>query len=149
MKALVQRVNRASVEVDGKSISEIGRGLLVFVGVFHNDTESDSEYLVSKIINLRIFPDRLGKFDRSILDINGELLLVSQFTLCADTMKGRRPSFLKAAEPTKAHELFEYTFGLFSHTGLKVETGEFQAHMQVFLNNDGPVTIIIDSNQKD
>ncbi len=148
MKALVQRVNQASVEVDGENISQIRRGLLVFVGVSRSDTESDSEYLVSKILNLRIFPDRLGKFDRSILDINGELLLVSQFTLCADTRKGRRPSFLNAAEPTKAGELFEYTFGLFSHTGLKVETGAFQAHMQVFLNNDGPVTIIIDSNQK-
>ncbi len=146
MKALIQRVNQASVEVDGGNVGEIGRGLLVFVGVSQSDTELDSEYLVSKIVNLRIFPDDLGKFDRSILDINGELLVVSQFTLYADTSKGRRPSFLKAAEPAKASKLFEYTFRLFTDTGLKVETGKFQAHMQVFLNNDGPVTIIIDSS---
>jgi D-tyrosyl-tRNA(Tyr) deacylase len=126
----------------------IGRGLVVFLGVADGDTERDAQYLMQKIINLRIFADAAEKFNLSALDINGELLLVSQFTLLADTRKGRRPSFVEAAPPAQAEALFNYSVGLARDSGLKVATGRFQQSMQVEIHNDGPVTIMLDSRDK-
>ena len=148
MKALLQRVTGASVSVAGEVVGRIGRGLVVFVGVANEDTAKDAQYLAQKIVNLRIFADEEGKFNLSALDIKGELLLVSQFTLLADTRKGRRPSFVEAAPPAQAEELFNYFVAQTSATGLKVETGRFQQYMQVEIHNDGPVTIILDSREK-
>ena len=148
MKALLQRVTEASVSVADELVGRIGQGLVVFVGVADGDTEKDAQYLVQKTVNLRIFADEEGKFNLSILDIKGELLLVSQFTLLADTRKGRRPSFVEAAPPERAEELFNYCVEQTSATGLKVETGRFQQYMQVKIHNDGPVTILLDSREK-
>ena len=148
MKALLQRVTRASVSVAGEVVGRIGRGLAVFVGVASGDTERDTQYLVQKIINLRIFSDEAGKFNLSVLDIKGELLLVSQFTLLADTRKGRRPSFVEAAPPAQAEQLFGEFVEQARASGLKVETGRFQQYMQVEIHNDGPVTILLDSREK-
>ena len=148
MKALLQRVTRASVSIDNEEVGRIGQGLVVFLGVASGDTEKDAQYLAQKIVNLRIFADKEGKFNLSALDINAELLLVSQFTLLADTRKGRRPSFVEAAPPVQAEELFEYFVEQTRATGLKVETGRFQAYMQVEIHNDGPVTIMLDSSEK-
>jgi len=148
MKALLQRVTTASVSIDNKEVGRIGRGLVVFLGVANGDTEKDAQYLAEKMANLRIFADEEGKLNLSALDINGELLLVSQFTLLADTRKGRRPSFIGAAPPAQAEELLEYFVGQVRATGLKVETGRFQAYMQVEIHNDGPVTILVDSKEK-
>ncbi len=148
MKALVQRVSQASVSVAGEEVGRIGRGLVVFIGVAGGDTEKDAQYLMQKIINLRIFSDAEEKFNLSALDINGELLLVSQFTLLADTRKGRRPSFIEAAPPAQAEALFNYCVGLAQNSGLKVATGRFQQHMQVEIHNDGPVTVMLDSRDK-
>ena len=148
MKALLQRVSEASVRVAGEVVGRIGRGLVVFVGVANEDTEKDVQYLVQKTVNLRIFADEEGKFNLSVLDTNGELLLVSQFTLLADTRKGRRPSFVEAASPIRAEELFNHFVEQASATGLKVETGRFQQYMQVEIHNDGPVTILLDSREK-
>ena len=148
MKVLLQRVTTASVSIDNKEVGRIGRGLVVFLGVANGDTEKDAQYLAEKMANLRIFADEEGKLNLSALDINGELLLVSQFTLLADTRKGRRPSFIGAAPPAQAEELFEYFIGQVRATGLKVETGRFQAYMQVEIHNDGPVTILVDSKEK-
>ena len=148
MKALLQRVTGASVSIDGEVVGRIGQGLVVFVGVADGDTEKDVEYLVQKTAGLRIFADEEGKFNLSALDINGELLLVSQFTLLADTKKGRRPSFTGAAPPERAEELFERFVEQAGATGLKVETGRFQQYMQVEIHNDGPVTIMLDSRDK-
>ena len=148
MKALLQRVTTASVSIDNKEVGRIGRGLVVFLGVASGDTEKDAQYLADKMVNLRIFADEEGKLNLSALDISGELLLVSQFTLLADTRKGRRPSFVGAAPPAQAEELFEYFTGQVRATGLKVETGRFQAYMQVEIHNDGPVTILVDSKEK-
>ena len=148
MKALLQRVTRASVSVAGEVVGGIGRGLVIFVGVASGDTEKDANYLVPKIINLRIFADDEGRFNLSALDIKGELLVVSQFTLLADTRKGRRPSFVEAAPPAQAEELFERFVEQARATGLKVETGRFQQYMQVEIHNDGPVTILLDSREK-
>ena len=120
MKALLQRVTRASVSVGGEMVGRIGRGLVIFVGVASTDTEKDAQYLVQKIVNLRIFPNEEGRFNRSALDIKGELLVVSQFTLLADTRKGRRPSFIEAAPPAQAEELFKRFVELADATGLKV-----------------------------
>ncbi len=145
MKALLQRVTRASVSIGNKEVSEIGRGLVVLLGVAGGDTEEDAQYLAQKIVNLRIFSDQEGKFNLSALNVGGELLLVSQFTLLADTRKGRRPSFAEAAPPAQAEELFEYFVEQVRATGLKVETGRFQQYMQVEIHNDGPVTILLDS----
>ncbi len=147
MKALLQRVTGASVSVAGEVVGRIGRGLVVFVGVAGGDTEKDVQFLVQKTVNLRIFADQEGKFNLSALDIKGELLLVSQFTLMADTKKGRRPSFVEAAPPTEAEGLFEQFVGQAGATGLKVETGRFQQYMQVEIHNDGPVTILLDSKE--
>jgi len=147
VKALLQRVTGASVSVAGEVVGRIGRGLVVFVGVAGGDTERDAQFLVQKTVNLRIFADQEGKFNLSALDIKGELLLVSQFTLMADTKKGRRPSFVEAAPPTEAEELFEQFVKQARATGLKVETGRFQQYMQVEIHNDGPVTILLDSKE--
>ena len=148
MKALLQRVTGASVSVAGEVVGSVGRGLVVFVGVASEDTEKDAQYLAQKTVNLRIFADEAGKFNLSALDINGELLLVSQFTLLADTRKGRRPSFVEAAPPVRAEELFNYFVEQASAAELKVETGRFQQYMQVEIHNDGPVTILLDSREK-
>ena len=148
MKALLQRVTEASVRIAGEVVGRIGGGLVVFVGVANEDTEKDAQYLVQKMVNLRIFADKEGKFNLSVLDINGELLLVSQFTLLADTRKGRRPSFVEAAPPEQAEALFEQFVEQARATGLKVETGRFQQYMQVEIHNDGPVTIMLDSREK-
>jgi D-tyrosyl-tRNA(Tyr) deacylase len=148
VKALLQRVVNASVSVAGEEVGRIGRGLVVFLGVADGDTEKDAQYLIQKIVNLRIFADREQKFNLSALDISGDLLLVSQFTLLADTRKGRRPSFEGAARPEKAEALFDYCVGLARDSGLKVATGRFQQHMRVEISNDGPVTIMLDSREK-
>jgi D-tyrosyl-tRNA(Tyr) deacylase len=148
VKALLQRVTRASVSIDGEEVGRIGRGLVVFLGVASGDTEKDAQYLAQKVAGLRIFADEEGKFNLSALEVNAELLLVSQFTLLADTRKGRRPSFIEAAPPAQAEALFSYFVEQMRATGLKVATGRFQAYMQVEIHNDGPVTIMLDSSQK-
>ncbi|MCH8063337.1 MAG: D-tyrosyl-tRNA(Tyr) deacylase [Chloroflexi bacterium] len=148
MRALVQRVTGASVTVEGEALGSIGPGLVVFIGITSADDAADAEYLANKIANLRIFSDDLGRFDRSALDLGAELLIVSQFTLYADTRKGRRPSFTDAAPPEQAEALFAKTVEMFRSTGLKVETGRFQANMLVNIANDGPVTIFIDSAER-
>ena len=147
MKALLQRVTGAMVSVAGEVVGRIGRGLVIFVGVATGDTEKDAHYLIQKIINLRIFSDEASKFNLSALDVKGELLVVSQFTLLADTSKGRRPSFIDAAPPAQAEELFEQFVEQARATGLKVATGRFQQYMQVEIHNDGPVTILLDSRE--
>ena len=148
MKALLQRVTSASVSVTGEIAGRIGQGLVAFIGVASSDTRKDAQYLAQKAANLRIFTDEAGRFNLSTLDINGELLIVSQFTLMADTRRGRRPSFTGAAPPAQAEELFEYFVEEVRATGLKVATGRFQQYMQVEIHNDGPVTILLDSSDK-
>ena len=148
MKALVQRVTRASVSVGEEEVGKISRGLVVLVGVAAGDNEEDARYLVPKITNLRIFTDEQGKFNLSALDIGGELLLVSQFTLLADARKGRRPSFIEAAPPERAEQLFQHFTELARASGLKVVTGRFQEYMQVEIHNDGPVTLLLDSRDR-
>ncbi len=148
MKALLQRVTGASVGIGGEVVGRIGRGLVVLVGVAGDDTERDVTYLAQKVVNLRIFPDDAGRFNLSALDIKGELLVVSQFTLLADTRKGRRPSFVEAAPPAQAEGLFQQFVEQVRATGLKVETGRFQQYMQVEIHNDGPVTVLLDSREK-
>jgi D-tyrosyl-tRNA(Tyr) deacylase len=147
MRAVVQRVTEARVEVAGEVVGEIGAGLLVLLGVARDDTTSDADYLTEKIINLRIFDDDDGKMNRSLLDIGGEMLVVSQFTLYGDVRRGRRPSYSDAAEPEKANELYEYFVERVRSLGVRVETGVFQAMMKVSLINDGPVTILLDSRK--
>ena len=129
-------------------MGRIGLGLVGLVGVAQGDTEEDARYLVEKTVNLRIFPDEAGKFNRSLVDVGGGLLLVSQFTLISDTRKGRRPSFIEAAGPAEAEALFNRFVDLARATGLKVETGRFQQHMLVEIHNDGPVTILLDSKAR-
>jgi len=148
VKALVQRVTRASVSVGNEAVGSTGQGLVILLGAADGDTEKDADYLVRKIVNLRIFSDEEGKFNLSALEINGELLVVSQFTLLADTKKGRRPSFVNAAPPQQARELCDYFVEQARATGLKVSTGRFQEHMLVEIHNDGPVTIMLDSRDK-
>jgi D-tyrosyl-tRNA(Tyr) deacylase len=145
MRAVVQRVKNARVDVSGETVGEIEQGLLVFLGVGGEDTEKDSEYLADKIANLRIFSDDNDLMNLSLLDIGGSALVVSQFTLWGDCRKGRRPSFAKAARPERAKELYEHFIGLFQKTGLKVASGRFQEMMDVHLLNDGPVTLLLDS----
>ena len=145
MRALLQRVSAASVSVDNVITGQIGEGFLVFLGVGKSDTQEDLEYLVDKVINLRVFPDEHGKFDRSVQDVGGEILLVSQFTLYADTRKGRRPSFSDAMPVNEAKELFVEATEAFRNSGVNIETGVFQADMSVSLVNEGPVTLLIDS----
>jgi D-tyrosyl-tRNA(Tyr) deacylase len=148
VKALLQRVTSASVTIDGEVVGSIGRGLVVFVGVAEGDEPKDADYLVQKLVNLRIFADKEEKFNLSALDIKAELLLVSQFTLLADTRKGRRPSFTEAAPPQLAEELFEHFVKEAKGSGLRVQTGRFQQYMQVEIHNDGPVTIMLDSRDR-
>ncbi|MDO8473331.1 MAG: D-aminoacyl-tRNA deacylase [Dehalococcoidia bacterium] len=148
MKALLQRVTRGRVSVCGQVSGEIGNGLVVLVGVAAGDCEEDADYLADKIANLRIFDDPQGFFNLSALDVKAELLLVSQFTLMANTRKGRRPSFTDAAPPEKAEALFNYFVAQAKMTGLKVETGRFRQHMLVEIHNDGPVTIMLDSEER-
>jgi D-tyrosyl-tRNA(Tyr) deacylase len=148
MKIVVQRVSQASVKVSGEIVGEISQGLLLLVGIEENDEKEDAEWLAKKILDLRIFSDEEGKMNRSVKDINGEILCVSQFTLIADYKKGNRPSFIKAAKPEKAVPLFEYFKGLIKSSGLKTESGIFGADMKVSLLNDGPVTIVMDSKTK-
>ena len=145
MKALLQRVTTAGVSTDGKEVGRIGCGLVVFVGVADGDSREDIDYLVQKIINLRIFNDEAGRFNLSLADIGGEMLLVSQFTLLADTRKGRRPSFVDAAVAQDAEKLFNLFVDKAAASGLKVSTGRFQQYMQVEIHNDGPVNIMLDS----
>ena len=145
MRALVQRVRRASVAVAGEQVAAIGRGLLVFLAVAREDSPEDASYIADKVVGLRIFPDESGRLDRSAQEIGAELLVVSQFTLYADTRRGRRPSFTQAASPDVASREFDRVVDLFLATGLRVATGRFQAFMEVSLVNDGPVTIWIDS----
>ena len=148
MRVVLQRVAHASVTVDGEIIGKIQRGFLLLVGVTHDDTMEDMEYLVRKIVQMRIFEDEEGKLNRSIQDIGGEILSVSQFTLYADTKKGNRPSFSKAAPGDVALKMFEQFNGLLRDTGIPVETGQFGADMKVELLNDGPVTILLDSKNR-
>jgi D-aminoacyl-tRNA deacylase len=148
MKIVLQRVTEASVTINGELVGKIGKGLAVLVGVAIGDTQEDVQYLVEKIVNLRIFADAEGKFNLSALDMKGELLLVSQFTLLAATRKGRRPGFTDAAPPELAETLFDQFVAQAKASGLKVETGRFQQYMQVEIHNDGPVTIIIDSRER-
>jgi D-aminoacyl-tRNA deacylase len=145
MKAVIQRVTRASVEVDGDVVGQIDAGLLVLLGVAKEDSESDAQYIVDKLIGLRIFSDTEGKMNRSIVDIGGRLLIVSQFTLLGDTTKGRRPGFDRAATPERALTLYKKIIGMVRDRGICVETGRFGAHMRVSLENDGPVTFLLDS----
>ncbi|MBP8984451.1 MAG: D-tyrosyl-tRNA(Tyr) deacylase [Syntrophobacterales bacterium] len=146
MKAVVQRVESTRVVVDGREVSRIGKGLLVFLGVAKDDDRKDADYLLDKIINLRIFEDREGKMNASLLDLSAELMVVSQFTLLADCRKGRRPSFGEAADPAMAKPLYEY-FVEQSQKKVRAAGGIFQAMMRVELVNDGPVTILLDSKK--
>jgi D-aminoacyl-tRNA deacylase len=147
MRAVVQRVSRAKVTVEGRITGEIGAGLLVLLGVSHNDTTSSADYLVDKVLGLRIFEDDAGKMNRSVVDIGGAVLAVSQFTLFGDIRRGKRPSFDDAARPEKAKELYDYFVAKLRAAGMRCETGIFQAMMDVELVNSGPVTILIDSEK--
>ena len=147
MRAVIQRVKSASVTVEGEVVSEIDKGLLVFLGVAQEDTPADVDYMASKIANLRIFEDDEGRMNLSILDIGGEALVVSQFTLYGDCRKGRRPSFIHAARPEKADPLYQAFMDRISQLGVPVKAGIFQAMMDVELINDGPVTMMLDSNK--
>ena len=147
MRAVVQRVSRASVKVAGETIGAIDGGLLVLVGVGHDDGETDAEYLAEKICGLRIFEDDEGKMNRSVLDTGGAVLAVSQFTLYGDVRRGKRPSFDEAARPEQAAPIYEHFVACVRGAGLRCETGKFQAMMKVELVNDGPVTILVDSKK--
>lgn len=144
MRALIQRVTSASVKVDGKIVGKIGKGFLVFLGIYEEDTEEKIEKLTKKIINLRIFNDENDKMNLSIKDVKGEILLISQFTLCADTRKGNRPSFVSAKNPKDANMIYEKTIENIKNENIIVEKGIFGADMKVELLNDGPVTILLD-----
>lgn len=148
MRAVIQRVSGASVEVDRRAVGEIGEGVVVLLGVARDDTEVEADYLADKIINLRIFNDEHGKMNLSLLDTGGGMLVVSQFTLYGDARRGRRPSYIDAAGPEKANALYEYFVGQVRSRGVRVETGVFQAMMKVRLTNDGPVTILLDSRKQ-
>ena len=148
MRAVIQRVSEASVQVNGECTGQIGPGLAVLLGIATDDTHNDAEYLSEKIIGLRIFPDDAGKFARSVQDVNGSILVVSQFTLYGDCRKGRRPSFTAAAGVDKALPLYEYFVETLRQKQVPVATGRFQAPMAVHLVNDGPVTLIIDSSRQ-
>ncbi len=147
MRAVVQRVKNASVEVDQNCIGKIGKGLLIYLGVTHDDEDSDLQYMADKIPNLRIFEDDDEKMNRSLLDEKGEILLISQFTLYGDARKGRRPSFIRAARPHHATPLYEKLISELKDRGISVATGEFGADMKVSSVNDGPVTLLLDSKK--
>jgi D-tyrosyl-tRNA(Tyr) deacylase len=148
MKALVQRVSKASVSVNDNIVGKIGQGLVVFLGVAQGDSKEDASYLANKVVNLRIFADEASKFALSALDTRGDILIVSQFTLLADSRKGRRPDFTAAAPPDLAKALYEFFVEQVRSTGLKVETGLFQEHMLVEIHNNGPVTILLESRNR-
>ena len=148
MRAVVQRVRDSSVEVDKTITGKIGKGLLIFLGIGDGDTEKDCEYMVNKIVNLRVFSDEMGLMNLSLSDINGSALVVSQFTLLGDCRKGRRPSFAKAAKPEIARKLYEHFVSLVKKEGIEVETGKFQEMMDVHILNDGPVTLLVDSRKE-
>ena len=148
MRAVIQRVREARVVVSTGTVGAIGRGILVLLGVEKGDGTKDAAYLVEKIINLRIFEDDNGKMNRSLMDVNGELLVVSQFTLMGDVRKGRRPSFDRAEEPRLAQGLYEFFMTMAQDAGIRVSGGVFQAIMDVHLINDGPVTFVIDSGKR-
>jgi D-tyrosyl-tRNA(Tyr) deacylase len=147
MRVVIQRVKSASVMVEGERISEIRQGLLIFLGVAQEDTSDDVDYLANKIANLRIFEDKAGRMNRSLLESGGEILVVSQFTLYGDCRKGRRPSFIAAAPPEKGKTLYQEFIEAIAKMGVPVKTGIFQAMMDVELINDGPVTIMLDSSK--
>lgn len=148
MKVLLQRVTKASVTVNEEVVGSIGKGLVVLVGVAQGDNEADVDYLADKIVNLRIFADEANKFNLALIDIRGEILIVSQFTLLADVRKGRRPSFIEAAPPDEAERLIDLFIDCIRNKGVKVATGRFRERMLVEIHNDGPVTIILDSKDK-
>lgn len=148
MRLVLQRVKEAHVEVAGATVGSISSGLLILVGVTSTDTEQDAEYLADKVIYLRIFPDQEHRMNRSILDVGGSLLVVSQFTLYGDCRKGRRPSFDRAAAPQQARQLYDFFVERLSSRNIIVQTGVFQAEMQVHLVNDGPVTFVLDSSDR-
>lgn len=148
MIALLQRVSEAKVWVDSHVAGQIAHGLLIFLGVFQDDNEEDGEFLAQKISNFRIFNDGAGKMNLSIKDVEGSSLVVSQFTLCADWMKGRRPSFIKAASPAEGKYLYEKFIQQLTEQGIPVQSGVFGAKMEVYLINDGPVTFVLDSNTR-
>ncbi len=147
MRAVVQRTDAAAVTVEGREVAAVGRGLTVLLGVGEGDGEADARYLAEKIVNLRIFPDGQGKMNLSLLDVGGELLVVSQFTLYGDCRKGRRPGFDAAAPPAVAQELYEKFIALCEAAGVKTANGRFQAEMIVKLENHGPVTMLLDSSR--
>jgi D-tyrosyl-tRNA(Tyr) deacylase len=147
MKIVLQRVKEARVDVDGRTVGRIGRGVCLLVGIEKGDTESDAESLAKKTVELRIFPDAEGKMNLSLSEVGGEVLAVSQFTLAASVRKGRRPSFDGAEEPRRAAELFDHLVGAVEALGVTVETGAFQALMEVHILNDGPVTFILESGK--
>jgi D-tyrosyl-tRNA(Tyr) deacylase len=150
MRIVIQRVSQASVTINGNTNGEIGTGILVLLGIEEGDNQTDADWLAAKLVNLRIFDDENGVMNRSVQDLNGEIMVVSQFTLHASTKKGNRPSYIKAARPEQAIPLYEYFCNLLEeNTGNKIQTGVFGADMQVSLINDGPVTIIIDSKIKE
>ena len=147
MRAVVQRVKKSKVEIGGKTVGQIGQGLVVFLGVAQGDSDEDGLYLADKIANLRIFADEKGQMNRSVLEAEGQVLVVSQFTLLGDCRKGRRPSFAKAAKAEDAKSMYEAFVQYLREKGLHVETGRFQEMMEVHLINDGPVTILLDSEK--
>jgi D-tyrosyl-tRNA(Tyr) deacylase len=144
MRALLQRVKKANVSVDDRIVGQIGHGFVVFLGVTHSDTEEEAKWLANKIAGLRLFEDQAGKMNLSLFDVEGSVLVVSQFTLYGDARKGRRPSFIKAADPAQAEPLVTYFADRLRQRGLKVETGVFGAFMQVEIHNDGPVTLMLE-----
>ncbi|MCP4716232.1 MAG: D-tyrosyl-tRNA(Tyr) deacylase [Deltaproteobacteria bacterium] len=147
MRAVIQRVHQAAVHVEGRAVGKIGKGLLIFLGVETDDAARDLEYMITKTAHLRAFPDREDKMNLSLLDISGEALVVSQFTLYGDCRKGRRPSFMQAAAPEKANRLYTEFISRLQHHGITVASGAFQKTMDVSLVNDGPVTFLIDSKK--
>lgn len=148
MKAVIQLANGASVSVNNSIVGEIDHGYVIFLGVTHDDTEEDASYLVNKLVHLRIMDDENGKMNFSLKDVSGKVLSISQFTLFADTRKGRRPNFLRAAKPDHANELYHYFNSLIQKHGIEVETGVFGEKMNVQLTNQGPVTMILDSKEQ-
>lgn len=148
MKAIIQRVSEAGVKVDNKIVGEIGKGLMLLIGVDESDEPADADWLVKKILDVRVFSDDEGKMNHSVRDVTGEILCISQFTLIADYKKGNRPSYIKAARPEKAIPLFDYLKDEMKKSGLKIESGIFGADMKVSLINDGPVTLVFDSKTK-
>lgn len=148
MRVVLQRVKNAKVDVNKKTVGEISHGFLILLGIGHDDSEIDADWLIEKILKLRVFEDEDGKMNKNIFDISGSLLVISQFTLYANCKKGNRPSFVDAAKPEEANRLYEYFVSKATDSNINVETGEFGKHMEVSLLNDGPVTIILDTKDK-